>query len=217
MLYKNNQKYKNNINIFGLGEVYEQIKPLLVNHNILIEKMFDDTRKKSQYNINEHKHMDNKDILFCIGYSDMIKRYTRYKEIKEMGFNPVSFISDNSIFSLESTIGNGSIINQGCIIDNFVEIGECVFVNIGSMISHHSIIRDNVFIAPGVNIAGCSIVNEGVFLGTNATIIDHINIGRYSVIAAGAVVIEDVPPYCMVAGNPATIKKRLFSNGEKNE
>ena len=42
------------------------------------------------------------------------------------------------------------------------------------------------------------------------TVIDHINIGEYSLVAAGAVVINDVPPYTMVAGNPARIIKKII-------
>lgn len=211
MLINNNQKFNNfNINIFGLGEVYKQVKPLLTNDNISIEKIFDDTIKDSEHNINNYTNIHNKDILYCVGYNNMINRYKKYKEIKDMGFKPISFIPNNSIFSSESYLENGSIINQGVIIDNFVNIGECVFINIGAMISHHSIIKDNVFIAPGVNIAGYVTIEEGCFLGINATIIDHISIGKYSVIAGGAVVIKDVPPYTMVAGNPAKIIKKLI-------
>ena len=67
-----------------------------------------------------------------------------------------------------------------------------------------------MFIAPGANIAGYVTIEEGCFIGINATIIDHISIGKYSVIAGGAVVIDDVPSNVMVAGNPARIVKKLI-------
>ncbi|WP_051542013.1 acetyltransferase [Clostridium lundense] len=211
MLYKDNKRHKfSNINVFGSGELYNQIKPLLIQQHICIQNVFDDTIKDKKYDININRHLNNKEILYCVGYKNMINRYKRYKEIKNMGFSPISFISNKSIFSSESYVKNGSIINQGVIIDNFVSIGECVFVNIGSIISHHSVIQDNVFIAPGANIAGYVTVDEGSFIGINATIIDHINIGKYSLIAGGAVVIDDVPPYTMVAGNPAKVIKMLI-------
>ena len=38
-----------------------------------------------------------------------------------------------------------------------------------------------------------------------------INVGNGAIIAAGSVVIEDVPPYAIVAGVPAKIKKYRFS------
>ncbi len=192
------------ISIFGAGEVFTQVKPLLAKKRIEINEIYDDIKNPITKEIKE-------ELLYCVGYKNMKVRYKRYLELKKQGIKITSFYSDNAIISDECNIGKGSIINQGAIIDNYVEIGECVFVNIGAMISHHTKIADNVFVAPGANIAGYVEVEEGVFIGCNATIIDHIKIGKYSVIAAGAVVTKDVPPYTMVAGNPAKVKKQLES------
>lgn len=214
MLYKDNKVYNSCVlNVFGCGEIYTQLKPLLED-KILISNMFDDTLSDKKYDIAAFNGND-KDILYCVGYKNMVGRYKRYKEIKDMGFVPISFISDNSILSSESYLGNGSIINQGAIIDNFVKIGECVFINIGATVSHHSIIKDNVFIAPGASIAGYVTVEQGSFIGINSTIIDGINIGRHSLVAGGAVVINDVPPFTMVAGNPARVVKKLDLEEQK--
>lgn len=210
MLYKNSLRYiKKNVDIFGSGEVFKQIKPLLVEEGINIDNIFDDTFFDDKYDINKYSKKENLDLLYCVGYSNMEERYLRFKELKSLRCSFLSYISNNAIISVKSKVGNGVIINQGVIIDNFVEIGECVFINIGAMISHHSIIKDNVFIAPGVNIAGYVTVDEGVFIGTNATIIDNVVIGKGALVAAGSVVIKDVPPYSMVAGNPAEVKKKL--------
>ncbi len=50
--------------------------------------------------------------------------------------------------------------------------------------------------------AGVSI-GDDVFLGTNAIVLKGVEIGPGSVVAAGAVVVDDVPPGGVVAGNPA--------------
>jgi acetyltransferase-like isoleucine patch superfamily enzyme len=50
-------------------------------------------------------------------------------------------------------------------------------------------------------------IGRDVWLGANAVILAGVTIGDGAVIAAGAVVREDVPPYAVVAGVPATIKK----------
>jgi acetyltransferase-like isoleucine patch superfamily enzyme len=51
-------------------------------------------------------------------------------------------------------------------------------------------------------------VGDGVSIGSNATILP-VRIGAGSVIGAGAVVTRDVPPGVVVAGNPATVVRRL--------
>ena len=46
-------------------------------------------------------------------------------------------------------------------------------------------------------------VGNGASIGANATIVCGHNIGEYAFIGAGAVVIEDIPPYALVVGNPS--------------
>ena len=53
-------------------------------------------------------------------------------------------------------------------------------------------------------------IGNDVWIGFNATILSGVRIGDGAVIAAGAVVAEDVPPYAIVAGNPARIVRMRF-------
>lgn len=53
------------------------------------------------------------------------------------------------------------------------------------------------------------VIEDNVIIGAKATIIGSIKIGQGSVIGAGSVVVKDVPPYSVVAGNPARIIKTL--------
>src|SRR5205085_3762805 len=48
-----------------------------------------------------------------------------------------------------------------------------------------------------------TIVRKGASIGANATVVCGIEIGAYSLIGAGAVIIKPVPPYALVVGNPA--------------
>ena len=52
-------------------------------------------------------------------------------------------------------------------------------------------------------------IGDNVWVGANAIILPGVNVGEMSVIAAGSVVTKDVPSGVLVAGNPATIKKKL--------
>lgn len=47
------------------------------------------------------------------------------------------------------------------------------------------------------------VVEEDVWIGCNVTLLSGAHIGRSSVIAAGAVVNSDIPPYCIAGGVPA--------------
>jgi len=54
-------------------------------------------------------------------------------------------------------------------------------------------------------------INDDVWVGANATILKGVNIGRGSIVAAGAVVTKSFPPYSVVGGVPAKILKRRFT------
>jgi acetyltransferase-like isoleucine patch superfamily enzyme len=53
------------------------------------------------------------------------------------------------------------------------------------------------------------VIEDGVWIGTQAIVLPGVHIGRGSVVAAGAVVADDVPPHVLVAGNPATVQATL--------
>lgn len=57
---------------------------------------------------------------------------------------------------------------------------------------------------------GDIIVNDDVWIGYGATILSGVHIGQGAVIAAGAVVVKDIPPYAIVGGVPAKIIKYRF-------
>lgn len=56
-------------------------------------------------------------------------------------------------------------------------------------------------------------IGNKVWIGDKATILPNVKIGEGAIIGANSVVTKDVPPYCIVAGNPARIIREI--NGSK--
>lgn len=111
-------------------------------------------------------------------------------------------------------IWNNSTVDYGCWIGNNVKIHTNCYV------AQYTTLDDDVFLAPGVTVANdpcpvCSLcmkgptLRRGVKVGVNVTLLPHIEIGEYSVIAAGAVVTKDVPPRSLVVGNPGRVVKTV--------
>lgn len=57
---------------------------------------------------------------------------------------------------------------------------------------------------------GAITVGDDVWIGTNAMIMSGVSIGQGAIVGAGAVVASDVPPYAIVAGNPARVLRYRF-------
>lgn len=57
---------------------------------------------------------------------------------------------------------------------------------------------------------GSIIVKDDVWIGLNSVILSGVTIGQGAIVAAGSIVTKDVPPYAIVAGNPAKIIKYRF-------
>ncbi len=124
-----------------------------------------------------------------------------------------------------STIEDFSTINNGL---GDVIIGNNCRIGLSNVIIGPVIIGNDVILAQNIVVSGmnhgyedisipireqkCSVVpiiiNDECWIGANAVIVAGVTIGKHSVVAAGSVVTHSVPPYCIVAGNPAKIIKK---------
>jgi len=149
---------------------------------------------------------------------------------KEAFVHDSSYVDNNVSIGKDTKVWHFSHILPNCKIGDKCSIGQNVCigpnVNIGSFVK----IQNNVSIYEGVTLEdgvfcgpSCvftnvnnprseiirkdeyrkTIVKRGASIGANATIICGNNLGKYSFIAAGAVVTKEVPPYALMAGNPA--------------
>jgi maltose O-acetyltransferase len=107
-------------------------------------------------------------------------------------------------YDFKIEIGNDTIIGEKALLDgrDKIIIGNHVDIASEVMIynSKHNIEDENFFAknAPVV-------IEDYVFIGPRTIILPGVNIGTGAVIAAGAVVTKDVPPFAIVGGVPAKI------------
>lgn len=114
-------------------------------------------------------------------------------------------IGDNVEISTNSSIARGSLSDT--VIGNGTKIDALVHV------AHNVVIGESCELTAGTIIGGSTRIGDMSWIGLNSTLKDNIRIGKKVIIAAGAVVINDVPNEDIVAGVPArSIKDKVTSN-----
>ncbi len=125
-----------------------------------------------------------------------------------------------------ASVGAECIIGKGVYIDFDVSLGDRCKVQNYSCLYHGVTLEDGVFIGPNVVFTndshpraigpdgalkgdadwkvGHSLVRYGASIGSGAVILPGVTIGRWALVAAGAVVTKDVLDHGLVAGVPAS-------------
>lgn len=142
----------------------------------------------------------------CVCALSTTKR-TRFIEQVRDRAEFVNLVHPSAIMLPGTTIGPGTIVSVGVVVASNTTIGEHVFLNRTVRIGHHTRVGDFCTIQPGANIAGAIEIGPRAYIGMSAVVTERHTIGAQATVAAGAVVIKDVPERTLVAGVPAVAKK----------
>jgi UDP-perosamine 4-acetyltransferase len=143
------------------------------------------------------------DTTFVVALGANQRRKEAFDECKRLGWRPITIVHPTAIQLGGSRIGEGSQVSAGAVIGVAARIGVDVIVNTAASVDHDDRIGDHAFIGPGAHLAGRVTVEEGAHVGIGAVVREGCTIGAWSYVAAGAVVVSDVPGRPRVGGIPA--------------
>ena len=134
-------------------------------------------------------------------------------------------------------IGANCIVSKGVYIDFDVQVGSNCKIQNGAFLYHGCTLEDGVFVGPGVIFTndkrprainpdgslkgaddwevGKTVVRHGASVGTGSIVLPGVTIGRFAMVAAGAVVSKDVPDYGLAIGVPARLVGFVCACAEK--
>ncbi|PYC77619.1 N-acetyltransferase [Streptomyces tateyamensis] len=125
----------------------------------------------------------------------------------------------------EAVVGAECVIGRGAYLGPGVRLGDRVKVQNHALVYEPAVVEDGVFIGPAVVLtndlypravgvdgrlkraadwrADGVLLREGCSIGARAVLVAGVTVGRWALVAAGAVVRRDVPDHALVAGVPA--------------
>ena len=124
-------------------------------------------------------------------------------------------IGDNTFVGPFVEITRGTIIGKHCKIESHAFLCDGVIIEDDVFIGHGATFVNDLYPQSNRQVEYINtVVKTGAGIGSNATIMAGVTIGEHAIVGAGAVVTKDVPPYSIVAGNPARILKQFGSYEE---
>lgn len=140
-------------------------------------------------------------------------------DVKSNQIGESTFVWQFAVILENAVIGENCNINSHTFIENDVIIGDRVTVKSGVYLWDGILIEDDVFIGPNATFTNDkyprskqypqefqkTVLKKGASIGAGAIILGGITIGEKAMVAAGALVTKDVPPFTLVKGVPAQI------------
>ena len=165
------------------------------------------------------------------------------KKLKQMRCRLLLSVKYNISFGKTSTFGRGTVFyvpnsmmigenvyfGKYCSLETDIEIGNDVLIGnnvglIGKYDHDYSCLGKSIKDSPWIGDAdyqkgkGLKIIIENdVWIGYGLIIISGVRIGHGAIVAAGSVVLKDVEPYSIVAGNPAREISKRFTEVQIRE
>ncbi|WP_040494730.1 NeuD/PglB/VioB family sugar acetyltransferase [Ilumatobacter nonamiensis] len=139
----------------------------------------------------------------CIAVGNNAARARIAADVGDHGFDLATARSAYAVVSPTATVGAGSHLLPGSVVNAATRLGAGTIVNTNASIDHDGDVGDFVHIAPGVAIGGAVRIGDRTFVGIGARILPGLALGADVIVGGGAVVVSDVPAGTTVVGIPA--------------
>lgn len=170
----------------------------IVDDNPTVDEIFD----IPVFNPDVFRTITGKPFIIAVGNNSIRKRI-----VEDINAVYKTAIHPTAVVSHFTEIDIGTVVMAGAIVNADAVIGKHCIINTAAVIEHDCTLGDYVHISPNVALGGAVQIDEGAHIGIGATVLQCIKIGKWATIGAGTVIIDDVPDYAVVVGNPGKIIK----------
>lgn len=146
-------------------------------------------------------------VVICLGnVHDREKVYRTLEKNPNLKFPNI--IADDVKYSDMVKYGKGCIVCNSSILTVNIKLGDFVVIGNACIVGHDAEIDDFVTLYPAVKVSGNVKIGRNTEIGVGTDIIQKKNIGKCTVVGAGAVVVDDIPDDVVAVGVPARVIKK---------
>ena len=136
---------------------------------------------------------ENISFLITIGQiKNPERRVNIFEKLRVSSAKMASIVSPRAYVSRHAQIGEGTIVMHDALINANARVGKNCIINTKALIEHDAIIGDHCHISTGAIVNGGAKVSELSFMGSNSMLKEYTEIGKHSLIGAGARVLKNV-------------------------
>ena len=117
-----------------------------------------------------------------------------FRELERLGKVAPCIVSPRAHVSRHATIGDGSIVMHGAIVNAGATVGRNCIINSHALVEHDVIVGDHCHVSTSAAVNSGVRIGEGTFLGSNSSVRQMLTIGARCVIGMGQIVLHDCEP-----------------------
>ena len=128
-------------------------------------------------------------------------RIRLYQQATELGFKFSVIIAPTAHVSRHATIGAGTIVMHGAIVNAGARVGNNCIINTRAVLEHDATVADNCHISTGAILNGNVHIDAGSFVGSGCIIKEGVTIGKRCIVGMGLAVRHNQADHTRFVGN----------------
>lgn len=203
---------KTGIVIFGAGQQGRVCKRLAIENGYKVVAFIDDFKTGEVEGVPVYQSVGQIENFwkykYFVGVGEIAPRKRFISEIERLGLESVNLIDRAAYIEDGAQLGTGNYICKLAIIYASAKLGSHNIINCKAVLATDSVVGNNNNVSMGCNLCGGVQVGNDCYIGCQASVVSECIIGDGATVAAGSVVLHDIPADSFVAGAPAVRKER---------